>query len=40
MYNNLNILLIKWLSNHLVLELFKNLNTEKVKHKKNFGFIT
>jgi hypothetical protein len=35
---NLNILVIKWLSNHLILELFKNLKTKKVKHKKSFGF--
>jgi len=28
---------MKWLCNYLVLELFRNLKTKKVKHKESFG---
>jgi hypothetical protein len=31
---------MKWLSNYLVLELFRNLKIKKVKHEANFGTVT
>jgi len=33
-------LLIKWLSNYLELELFRNLKTKKIRHEESFGITT